>query len=140
MKRVMYFLVAMALSVSAYANDINVRTSVQNMKNSADGTAVFATAGTDNATSDSLSIRGSKEVTFVYNTTSSGAVDLDLYASFSADGTNDVGSTKIADIVATGYGVANVSTVYALPYIHLVVDGQGANDASTETTIKAGQR
>ena len=93
-----------------------------------------------NETGEKIGVRASKEIAVVYNTTSDGTVDLDLLASFSADGTNFVGSSKIADITTTGYGVANVSTVYALPWIRLVVDGQGSNDQSTQTTIKVGQK
>jgi hypothetical protein len=142
MKRLFSFMLILGLCGSVFANDINVRTSVQNVINTADKSATFEVAGTGNATSDSILVRGSKELCFVYDVSSSGTVDIDLYASFSTDGVNAnaVGSTKIADIVATGKGVANVSTVYPLPYAHIVADGQGSNDASTETTIKVGQR
>lgn len=141
MRKLFSFLVVLGLCVPVFADSGDLRVSVSSLRDNTTKSTTFAIAGTNDVTADSLVVKSSSSACVVYDASSSGAVDFDVYASFSdtEDGTY-VGKTKIADVTSTTAGVAQISTFYELPYLKIELDGQGSNDASTTSTIKVGRR
>lgn len=125
--------------------------SIQNLLN-ASNVAAIPVASTGDVRTKSHPIKYADALVLMYKATvSSGTPDVDLYleqgpgaptaegdAGDATDGWHQVG-TKIADITDQNWHSVTLSP-NVLPYLRILLDGQGSNPASCTVQLKLGQQ